>query len=70
MNTPANASEAQRQQLSQPQVWPRRQEAQQQVPAGLTPIERVERMNVVIIHSEQQQTEFMSRCNQYAIEVD
>jgi len=28
MNTPANAGKAQGQQLSQPQIWPRRQEAQ------------------------------------------
>ena len=70
MNTPANAGKAQGQQLSQPQIWPRRQEAQQQVPIELTSIEGVERMNVVTIHLEQQQTEFMLRCNQYAIEID
>jgi len=52
MNTPANAGKAQGQQLSQPQIWPRRQEAQQQVPIELTSIEGVERMNVVTIHLE------------------
>ena len=56
--------------MPQPQVWPRRQEVQQQTPAESAPMERVERMNMIIVYPQQQQAVFVPRCNPYAIEVD
>jgi len=45
LNTPENTDGIQEQQLPQSQVWPRRQEVQQQVLVRPAPIEGVERMN-------------------------
>jgi len=55
--------------MSQPQVWPRRQEASpQQAQAEPVPIEGVERMNTVIVCPNQRVV--FVQCNPYAIEVD
>jgi len=54
LNTPENTDGIQEQQLPQSQVWPRRQEVQQQVLVRPAPIEGVERMNTVIINLQQQ----------------
>ena len=50
LNVLANVGGAQWQQMPQPQVWLRRQKIQQQ--AGLAPMEGVERINIVIVHSQ------------------
>jgi len=39
--------------LSQLQVWPRRQKVQQQILARSTPMEEVERIDVVVINLNQ-----------------
>ena len=58
------------QSLPQPQVWPRRQELPQQwVPMGPTPMEEVERTNVVMARLQQQGAGFPQR-NPYAMDVD
>ena len=58
-----------RQQIPQPQVWPRRQEMpQQQIQAGSAPIERVERINAEMA-CPQQRVRFTQR-NSYAMDVD
>ena len=63
-----NIQETPRQILLRPQVWPRRQEmSQQQVPTGPAPMEEVERMNVVMVQSQQQGMGFR---NPYAMDVD
>ena len=48
-NIVTNITETQRQQLSQSQIWPRRQKIQQQVPVGPTLIEEIEKTNTVIV---------------------
>jgi len=64
-----NTQKAHRQILSQPQVWPRRQETPQQwVPTGPAPMEEVERMNVAMVNP-QQRVGFSQR-NSYAMDVD
>jgi len=65
----SNNAETNRQQLLQPQVWPRRQEILQQwTLAGPALIERVERINIVMVCFNQR-IEFASY-NPYAIEID
>jgi len=52
-----------------PQVWPRRQEVpQQQVLAGPTPIEGVERTNIVMVYSNQRAR--FAQHNSYAMDVN
>ena len=48
-NIVTNITGIQRQQLSQSQIWPRRQKIQQQVPVGPTLIEEIEKTNAVIV---------------------
>jgi len=64
-----NNQEAHRQKLSQPQVWPRRQEMpQQQAPTEPALMEEVERTNMVMVNS-QQRAGFSQR-NLYAMDVN
>ena len=55
--------------MLQPQVWLRRQEIQQQVPAGPALIKRVERINMTIVNLNQQ-AGFIPRYNLYIMEVN
>ena len=48
-NIVTNITGTQRQQLSQSQIWPRKQRIQQQVPVGPTIIEEIEKINAVIV---------------------
>ena len=50
LNALANTSEAQRQQMSQPQVWLQRQEVQQQMLTEPILMEAIERTNVVVVY--------------------
>ena len=66
----ASRQEVPRQQITRPQVWPRRQEiSQQQVVIGPIPIERVEKTNIIMIQPQQQRAGF-TPCNSQAMDVD
>jgi len=53
------------------QVWPRRQEMQQQrVPTGPAPMEGVERTNVVVVRGQEQNAGIPPRRDPFAMEID
>jgi len=64
-----NQQEVFRQQIPQPQVWLRRQEApQQQIPTGPVPMKGVERTNAVMVHPNQRAG--FAQHNLYVIDID